>query len=197
MVDAEDLSTLAAERYISGFLIDAACLRYSEEPVRKNSLSLYLRTVISTNLGFNQKCAFSTNKVEALPFKNGSWWCCMDPYSNPRTWQPLVSPLPKYGTAASILWWWLKTESSYQHHSTICWRLYQKPNGISPFQFSGLECPNSHYLEKVELVVAFVWPRQSDFIDNPADNGIPHFHWSFHDMGSHRQRLLYHFTQWK
>ena len=27
MVDAEDLSTLAAERYISGFLIDAACLR--------------------------------------------------------------------------------------------------------------------------------------------------------------------------
>ena len=36
-----------------------------------------------------------------------------------------------------------------------------------------------------------------DFIDNPADNGIPHFHWSFHDMGSHRQRLLYHFTQWK
>ena len=31
-------------------------------------------------------------------------------------------------------------------------RLYQKPNGISPFQFSGLECPNSHYLEKVELV---------------------------------------------
>ena len=29
MVDTEDLSTLAAERYISGFLIDAACLRYS------------------------------------------------------------------------------------------------------------------------------------------------------------------------
>lgn len=31
-----------------------------------------------------------------------------------------------------------------------------------------------------------------DFIDNPADNGIPHlyFHWSFHDMGSHRQGLL-------
>ena len=36
-----------------------------------------------------------------------------------------------------------------------------------------------------------------DFIDNPADNGIPHFHWSLHDMASHRQRLLYRFTQWK
>ena len=33
MVDAEDLSTLAAERYISGFLIDAACLSYCEEPM--------------------------------------------------------------------------------------------------------------------------------------------------------------------
>ena len=35
-----------------------------------------------------------------------------------------------------------------------------------------------------------------DFIDNPADNGILHFHWSFHDMGSHLGRLLYRFTQW-
>ena len=42
MVDAEDLSTVAAERYNSGFLIDAACLRYSEEPMRKNADSLYL-----------------------------------------------------------------------------------------------------------------------------------------------------------
>ena len=73
MVDAEDLSTLAAERYIGGFLIDAACLRYSEEPMQKNSHFLNVSTIISTNLGFNQKCAISTNKVEALPFKNGSW----------------------------------------------------------------------------------------------------------------------------
>ena len=41
MVDAEDLSTLAAERYISDFMIDNACLRYSEQPMQKNSHSLY------------------------------------------------------------------------------------------------------------------------------------------------------------
>ena len=35
-----------------------------------------------------------------------------------------------------------------------------------------------------------------DFIDSPADNGIPHLHWSFYDLGSHRQRFLYCFTQW-
>ena len=55
MVDTEDLSTLAAERYISGFLIDAACLRYSEEPMRKNSHSLmYL-------LSFPQTWALTRN----------------------------------------------------------------------------------------------------------------------------------------
>ena len=48
MVDAEDLSTLAAQRYISGFLIDAACLRHSEEHMRKNSHSLYLPSFTQT-----------------------------------------------------------------------------------------------------------------------------------------------------
>ena len=48
MVDAEDFSTLAAERYISRFLIDAACLRYSEEPMRKNFHSLYLPAFTQT-----------------------------------------------------------------------------------------------------------------------------------------------------
>ena len=69
MVDAEDLSTLAAERYISGFLIDAACLRYSEETMRKNSHSLYLPSFTQTwALQFLQ-----TKLKPYLPFKNGSW----------------------------------------------------------------------------------------------------------------------------
>ena len=37
IVDAEDLATLAAERYLSGFVIDAACLRYSEEAMSRKS----------------------------------------------------------------------------------------------------------------------------------------------------------------
>ena len=69
MVDAEDLSTLAGERYISDFMIDTACLRYSEQPMQK----IPIPCIIYTNLGFNQKCAISTSEVEALPFKNGSW----------------------------------------------------------------------------------------------------------------------------
>ena len=154
-------------------------------------------TVIFTNLGFNQKCAISTNKVEALPFKNGSWLCCMDPYSNPRKWQPLGSPLPKYGTAANILWWWLKTESSYHSielaDNLLTAVLETQWNIIFPTQRFGM--PKQPLFREgcagcgIGVILAVF-----DFIDNPADNGIPHFYWSFYDVGSHRQRLLYHFT---
>ena len=70
MVDAEDLSTLAAERYISGFLIDAACLRYSEETMRKNSHSLYL-------LSFTQTWALTRN-VQFLQTKLKHYLSRMD-----------------------------------------------------------------------------------------------------------------------
>ena len=50
MVDAEDLWTLAAERYISGFLIDAACLRYSEQPMRKIPIPCIYRHLHKTGL---------------------------------------------------------------------------------------------------------------------------------------------------
>ena len=69
IVDAEDLSTLAAERYISGFLIDAACLRYSKQPMRKNSHSLYLPSLTQT-WALTRNVQFLQTK---LPFKNGSW----------------------------------------------------------------------------------------------------------------------------
>ena len=70
MVDAEDLSTLAAERYISGFLIDAACLRQSEETMRKNSHSLYL-------LSFTQTWALTRN-VQFLQTKLKPYLSRMD-----------------------------------------------------------------------------------------------------------------------
>ena len=73
MVDAEDHSTLAAERYISGFLIDAACLRYSEETMRKNSHSLYLPSFTQT-WALTRNLQFLQTKLKPyLPFKNGSW----------------------------------------------------------------------------------------------------------------------------
>ena len=103
MVDAEDLSTLSAERYISGFLMDAACLRYSEEPMQKKSHSLYLPSFTQTwaltrNVQFLQKKL--KPYLSRMDLADVAW--ILTP-SNPRKWQPLGSPLPKYGTAASIL----------------------------------------------------------------------------------------------
>ena len=70
MVYTEDLSTLAAERYISGFLIDA-CLTYSEEPMRKNFHSLYLPS-------FTQTWGLTKN-VQFLQTKLNPYLSRMDP----------------------------------------------------------------------------------------------------------------------
>lgn len=68
LVDAEDLSTLAAERYLNGFVIDGACLKYSDEAMSRNSHTLYLpsRTqtwASSSNLQFL--------KSKSMPFLSG------------------------------------------------------------------------------------------------------------------------------
>lgn len=42
IVDANDLSTLVAEKYLTGFLIDVACLKYCEEATLNGSQALYL-----------------------------------------------------------------------------------------------------------------------------------------------------------
>ena len=48
LVDAEDLSTLAAEWYLNGFVIDGACLKYSDEATSRNSRILYLPSCTQT-----------------------------------------------------------------------------------------------------------------------------------------------------
>ena len=47
IVDANDLSTLVAERYHTGFVIDASCLKYSEEAMSRGS-HLYLPSSTQT-----------------------------------------------------------------------------------------------------------------------------------------------------
>ena len=48
IVDANDLSTLAGDRYLTGFVIDAACLKFSEEAISRGSISLYVPTFTQT-----------------------------------------------------------------------------------------------------------------------------------------------------
>lgn len=55
-VDTNDLSTLAAERYLRGFVIDAACLKYNEEAIASDTRSLNLPS-------FTQTWASSSNNL--------------------------------------------------------------------------------------------------------------------------------------
>ena len=112
----------------------------------------------------------------------------MDPYSNPHKWQHLGSPLPKYGIAAFYddgLKQSPPTNIIELADNLLKAVLETQWNIIFPTQQGCASCG-------IAVILAVF-----DFVDNPADNAIPHFHWSFHVMGSHRQRLLCRFTQWK
>lgn len=68
LVDTNDLSTLAAERYLRGFVIDAACLKYNEEAIASDTRSLNLPS-------FTQTWASSSNnlflKFKLRPYLSG------------------------------------------------------------------------------------------------------------------------------
>ena len=48
IVDAEDLSSLVAERYLTGFIIDGACLKYCQESQANGAMSIYLPSFTQT-----------------------------------------------------------------------------------------------------------------------------------------------------
>lgn len=48
IVDANDLSSLAAERFVTGFVIDVLCLKFCEKAMAKDSQSLYLPSFTQT-----------------------------------------------------------------------------------------------------------------------------------------------------
>ena len=199
MVDAEDLSTLAAERYFSGFLIDAARLRYSEEPMRKKSHSLYLPSFTQT-WALTRNVQFLQTKLKPYLSRmdlgdvawiltpthvNGNHWglLCLNMAQQQAFYDDGLkqSPLTSINELADNL---LKAVSETQWNITFpIQRL-----GMPKQPIFGEGCASCG----IGVILAVF-----DFIDNPTDNVIPHFHWSFHDMGSHRQRLLYRFTQWK
>ena len=48
IIDVNDVSTLVGERYLSGFVIDGACLKYCEEAQVNGAQSLFLPTLVQT-----------------------------------------------------------------------------------------------------------------------------------------------------
>ena len=201
IVDTNDLSTLAAERYLNGFVIDAACMKYSEEAMSRNSHSLYLPS-------FTQTWASSSNllflKSKLKPYLSGR-------VLNNIIW--ILTPIHVNGNH-----WGLLCLNMVQRQAFYDDGLKQNPPrnmvDIVDNLLKAVSCNSTTKWSIPTPFERFGMPKQPlfgegcascgvgvvlavfDFIENP-DVTIPKFHWHFHDMGSHRQRLLYRFTQWK
>lgn len=69
IVDVNDLSTLVAERYLTGFIIDGFFLKYSEEAQAVGSKAVYLPSLTQTSALAKQSKA----KQSVKPFQTWSW----------------------------------------------------------------------------------------------------------------------------
>lgn len=201
LVDAEDLSTLAAERYLNGFVIDGACLKYSDEAMSRNSRTLYLPSCTQTWASSNN-LRFLKSKLK--PFLSGR-------------------------DLSNIIWILTPIHVNGNHWGLLCLNMVQQvpfyddglkqnpPINIALIVENLLNAVSSNSKTKWNIptpIERFGMPRQPlfgegcascgvavvlaayDFIFNP-DAGIPKFQWHFRDMGNHRQRLLYNFSQWR
>lgn len=201
IVDAEDLSTLAAERYLNGFVIDGACLKYSDEAMSRNSHTLYLPSCTQT-WASSSNLRFLKSKLK--PFLSGRdlrniIWILTPIHVNGNHWGLLslnmVQQVPFYDDGlkqnppiniAHIVDQLIKAVSS---NSKTKWAI---PSPIERFGMPrqplfGEGCASCG----VGVVLAAY-----DFMNNP-DARIPNFQWCFHDMRNHRQRLLHNFSQWR
>lgn len=207
IVDAKDLSTLAGERYLTGFVIDAACLKFSEEAISRGSRSLYLPT-------FTQTWASSGN-IRYLKSKIG-------PYVGGRD-------------LSDIVWVLTPVHVNGNHWGLLCLNVvlrqvfyddglkWNPPRDICRFTkrlIEAISSPHSNANWNVALPIKrFGMPRQPSVGEGSASCGvavvlaaydflivdstdeasptIPNFNWQFQDMTKHRQRILYQFIGWK
>ena len=200
-VDANDVSTLVAERYLNGFVIDAICLKYCEEAVLRGSPSLYLPSLTQTWVS-SGNCSHLQSKLK--PYVTGR---------NLATLQWILTPIHVNGN----------------HWGLLCMNISSKQaffdDGLAVNYPSDLPSIVQRLVEAISLNPAANWsestpirrfgmPQQPlvgegcgscgvgvilaahDFL-NTFDSSLPVFQWKFKDMTKHRQRLLLQIAHWK
>ena len=201
IVDANDLSTLVAERYLTGFVIDVACLKYSEEAMSRGSLSLYLPSSTQTWASSNN-LLFLKSKLQ--PFVSGR-------------------------NLSGILWILTPIHVNGNHWGLLCLNMVQQQifydDGLKQNHPSNLLEIVENLLKAVSCSSQTAWdislplqrfgmPKQPSSGEGSSSCGvgvvlathdflnthhctIPKFRWKFNEMKKHRLRLLHQFTQWK
>ena len=160
-VDANDLSSLAGERYLTGFLIDAACLTYNEEAMKRGLHSLYFPS-------FTQTWASSSN----LLYLNSK----LKPYISGRNLSEIrwiITPIHVNGNHWGLLCLNMARQQvfyddglkqNYPSNLPKLWRILsrlfppvQKQSGTLLHHLSDLGYQNSRCLVKAVQAVELVW----------------------------------------
>lgn len=208
IVDANDLSTLVAERYLTGFMIDGACLKYSEEAISTGSQALYLPS-------FTQTWASGGNLVR-LKSKLKPYVCGKD--LSEIHW--ILTPIHVNGNHWGLLCLNMVLRQVFYDDglklnppSNICEIIQMLIEATCCISVSKQPLPTTNW--NITLPIKrFGMPKQPlvgegcgscgvgvilaahDFL-NVNLPSVPNFLWKFEDMTKHRQMILYQFVKWK
>ena len=203
------MSSLVGERYLTGFIIDSACLKYSQDAQANGALCIYLPSLIQT-WASSGNCNYLHSKV--VPYISGReinqlQWLITPIHINDNHWGLLCLNMV---FCKAFFDDGLKVNPPLDISDII-----QALVGVIHLSMSKQTLPPQPPSWNISLPIQWcgmpVQPLSGegcgscgmgdilaakDFM-NIGQATIPHFTWLFKDMKDHRQRLLYQFVEWK
>lgn len=209
IVDANDLSSLVAERYLTGFIIDGACLKYCQEAQANGGQCIYLPSFTQT-WAVSGNCNNLHSKV--VPYISGRelnqlQWLITPIHINNNHWGLLCLNMVSCQAffddglkvnpplnICDIIWNLVEVITLLMSKQSLP-PLPPSWNISLPIQRFGMPVQPLHG-EGCGSCGMGVILAAKDFL-NVGQTTIPHFNWLFKDMTDHRQRLLYQFVEWR
>ncbi|KXJ06390.1 hypothetical protein AC249_AIPGENE6093 [Exaiptasia diaphana] len=204
IVDVNDLTTLVDERYLTGFVIDAACLKYKALSA-KGAYTAYLPTFFQ-EWSKSQDSKFLEDKVSKYVDKSNindvSWiltpqhvsgvhWGLIAInvntskifYDDGLHWKPPTGMLPSVKKLLKCLY---SISGHANQFNPKTWKI------LSPAQRFGMpRQPKGSGSCGMGVILSF-----KDIMNGPIDS-IPRFDWSFNEMHKHRLKVMDDFITWK
>ena len=207
IIDANDLSTLVGERYLTGFVIDGACLKYCEEA--NGARSLYLPSMTQT-WASRGDCNFLLSKLKPfisarvpdrlqwlltpLLVNNNHWGLlCLDMVSFQAYFDDGLKVNPPINICA-IIQIVFKAVNLCASNQAISLPQPQWDNSLQIQRFGMPLQPSTG--EGCGSCGMGVILAAKDFL-NVSEARIPQCNWRFEEMTKHRQQLLHQFFLWR
>ena len=209
IIDINDVSALVGERYLTGFVIDGACLKYCEEAQANGVQFLYLPTMTQTwasrgdcNFLLSKLKPFISERVQdqlqwlhtPILVNNNHWsLLCLDMVSFQAYFDDGLKVNPPINICAIIQIVFKAVNLSVSNQAIPL--LQPQWNNSLPIQRFGMPLQPS-VGEGCGSCGMGVILAATDFL-NVSEAGIPQFNWRFEDMTKHRQQLLHQFVLWR